>query len=206
MPDHNSIRFVAIAISGLLAWCSSASVAQQPEYTYQATSHCACSQCCQGSYRSAAFSDFKQLHASSPPPGNMTQRYPYDTWRMYYYDRPYNAHQVDQRTQELTATTNTFALPYSNRVFEDVFTQMEDNLMDHYLGYNSNPTNVNPEPAMQQVWRDKFLEYSDWHDHRNSRIQWQNAQLKNIQPQFQPQKNQLRNVSQGGEIPLHPNQ
>lgn len=100
-------------------------------------------------------------------PGNMSPRYPYDTERFYYYQRPYNSEHVSQRKQQsiLSGNGQIETRPYSNWVAKSLNKQGEKNLA----------------AAGSNLVEDGFLEYVDWRDHQSARIQWESHQPNQIQ-------------------------
>ena len=55
-----------------------------------------------------------------PPPGNLHGHMPYDTWRSYYYFRPYQARHVDDLSQSLNHGEMVLGQPFSNEFFRDL--------------------------------------------------------------------------------------
>ncbi|MEZ6099183.1 MAG: hypothetical protein R3E01_09445 [Pirellulaceae bacterium] len=103
----------------------------------------------------------------------MSPRYPYDTLRLCYYDRPYNAHHVEQELGIASFGRGTRALPYSNDFFEEVMQRFavrveeaaeQDQLFDTENSVKAAGLN-----------HDKYLEYVDWQLHRDARLNWERS-------------------------------
>lgn len=61
------------------------------------------------------------------PPGNLHQHIPYIAYpKDYYYFRPYNYFQIPDQQQEVMAYGDDPRDPYTNRVFERVYSQFPD--------------------------------------------------------------------------------
>lgn len=109
----------------------------------------------------------------------MSPRYPYDTERFYYYQRPYNSEHVSQRKQQsiLSGNGQIESRPYSNWVAKSLNKQGEKNLA----------------AAGSNLVEDGFLEYVDWRDHQSARIQWESHQPNQIQHDARrPQRSNTR--------------
>ena len=140
------------------------------------------------------------------PPGNLSQRYPYHALRFYYYDRPYNAFQVEQRYRERYSggTTSPYQ-PYSRQVFSSIYEQAQQQILDsRFLGYAArgpaNPEFVD-EPSEQQIARDKNFEYTDWRQHHRARLKWDYEQLL-VEQGTEPPSETQQGILQSSESPL----
>lgn len=102
------------------------------------------------------------------PPGNLSPRYPYSTWRTYYYDRPYNADHVVRAQQEVPVNP---AAPYSNHAMEDVFRQAEQRAWERQRAqlHSLSPA----DDSLRIFQQDGYLEYTDWQKHRAQRLRWE---------------------------------
>ncbi|MCA9262818.1 MAG: hypothetical protein KDA60_03175 [Planctomycetales bacterium] len=105
------------------------------------------------------------------PPGTMSQHFPYDATRRYYYDRPYNAGQVEQHLMMLGESELPRWLPYSNRVFTEAAERAEERyaaeLQQRTYFINSEQT----DPS--SYLKDRPLEFVDWQRHRVARLKWE---------------------------------
>ncbi|MFK7770270.1 MAG: hypothetical protein AB8B55_23875 [Mariniblastus sp.] len=96
-------------------------------------------------------------------PGNMSPRYPYETERFYYYQRPYNSNHVSNKNNESMMNGNgqqVHSRPYSNSTLQALNKQGEKNLAAY-----------GPE-----LVEDGFLEFADWRDHKKARLEWESNQ------------------------------
>ena len=114
------------------------------------------------------------------PNGGMSPRYPYETERFYYYQRPYNSQHVSKKIESVIngPTQHTATRPYSNGVAEALNKQGERNLAA------SGPDLV----------EDGFLEYVDWRDHQAARVEWEANQPapSNQNARYSPPPRRLR--------------
>lgn len=107
-------------------------------------------------------------HATIAPPGNLSPRYPYSTWRTYYYDRPYNADHVVRAQREIPVNP---AAPYSNQAMDDVFRQVEQRAWDRH---RASLDSLSPaDESIRAFQQDGFLEFTDWQKHREQRLGWE---------------------------------
>ena len=110
---------------------------------------------------------FRRNHTDElPPPGNLSSRFPYETFRRYYYDRPYN---VGQIRIESDSTRKNRALPYSNQIFRDVFLQFDERILEKLAEDVESPTLTSGDHS---ILHDKSLEYVDWREYRRARLKW----------------------------------
>lgn len=65
----------------------------------------------------------------NPPPGDMIYHIPYQTWRMYYYYRPYQAAHVEQHLHGFPGSQRHIAQPYANDVFADLHRSIAANVV-----------------------------------------------------------------------------
>ncbi|MBA2117878.1 hypothetical protein [Bremerella alba] len=64
-------------------------------------------------------------------PGNMVAHIPYDAYpKTYYYFRPYNMLHIPDQQARAAAWVENPALPYSNRIFDKVYAELEPMLND----------------------------------------------------------------------------
>ncbi len=100
--------------------------------------------------------------------GNLSPRYPYSTWRTYYYDRPYNADHVVRAQQEVPVNP---AAPYSNQAMEDIFRQAEQRAWERYRAqlHSLSPA----DDSLRVFQQDGYLEFTDWQKHRDQRLRWE---------------------------------
>lgn len=109
-----------------------------------------------------------------PPPGDLHPRYPYATFRMNYYDRPYGPGQESTAMVPRTGTVGLDPQPYRTRLFDELeakFTQKvtEDaSLNSYYLEAQGAKTAA--------AVHDGYLEYQDWRRHRDARLEWEKRQ------------------------------
>jgi len=65
-------------------------------------------------------------------PGNMTPHIPYVAYpKTYYYFRPYNMLHIPDQQARAAAWVENPALPYSNRIFDKVYAELEPTLNDN---------------------------------------------------------------------------
>lgn len=97
------------------------------------------------------------------PPGNMGLHFPYQATQMYYYRRPYNDYHVPGHLAESKGSpaesTLGENLGYSNHIFEEAHESAE-----LYFGKEI------PENEV-----DGLLEYVDWQEHQQQRLNWEGA-------------------------------
>lgn len=104
------------------------------------------------------------LRNPETPPGNMGLHFPYQANQMYYYRRPYNDIHVPTHVAESqdSPSQSTFGrgFGYSNQVFERAHETAEQ--------YHN---------ALQRrgggIEKDGLLEFVDWAEHRQSRLNWE---------------------------------
>ena len=113
--------------------------------------------------KEACAQQVQQFFSRVPPTGTMSQRFPYQAWKMYYYRRPYNMHHVSGHMQSSLLNQTNGSLPtnsYSNQVFQ----QIHQN-----VGFESDEFG-----DRQRLLEDGYLEYVDWQHHRDRRLEWAN--------------------------------
>ena len=117
------------------------------------------------------------------PPGDLVPHIPYRSANIYYYDRPYNAGYAEQRGFQAGPNSAINARqPYSNQMFEQIFEEFERTAVIGQLGEKTGESTI--DGFHDSVWRDKYLEYTDWQRHQLARQQWQNDKLEagNVAP------------------------
>ena len=126
---------------------------------------------------------FKSLCRPQSPPGDMLPRVPSESWQMYYYDRPYNAHQAADRFWSGSQIQGRSLHPYSRQIFKEAYLQIERS-----LGQGQYPGADYADKSY--VLKDKYLEYSDWKKFRVSRQRFEHAELEK-----ESTKGQFQNAS-----------
>jgi len=144
-----------------------------------------------------------QFFSRTLPPGNLTQRFPYEAPRFYYYDRPYNAFQADRRFQETTSSAMPHQ-PYAKQVFSSVYEQMERQILDsRFLGYADNEMSIDDrflsESSHEQIARDKNFEFTDWRKHHRSRMEWEYEQALVEQSMVEQRAIEQRTIEQAAD-------
>jgi hypothetical protein len=131
------------------------------------------SACCDG------FRSRPHYFTRTIPPGTLSQHYPYDALRFYYYDRPYNSYHVDRRYENKTSHfSDNPNQPYSKRIYDSIYERVERQIADNrILSFPDVTSNISMESAQQQIARDKNFEYADWQKHYRSRLAWENKRM-----------------------------
>ena len=125
---------------------------------------CCAQRCCRSAIRPVANSRIQ-------PPGNLQPHVPYRSENFYYYDRPYNAEQIQQRMLERNGVGAVSPRrPYSNQMFETIFEDFERNVVDGQLLEITDDSST--DGFRDSIWRDRYLEYTDWQRHRIARQDW----------------------------------
>lgn len=140
------------------------------------------------------------------PPGGLPPRYPYDTWRMYYYDRPYNVGQTNRAPLSGIDEPADQALPYSNKVFDDVARNVESQAWDELV--RSSFYEDGEKDRVDSLTKDRYIEYVDWSKHRAARVQWEQQGHKTEQlpeaPVYGDKQPRTPLASPADRLPLDP--
>ena len=112
------------------------------------------------------------------PNGDLSQRFPYDTFRFYYYDRPYNSFQIDGRRQEFLLQSDSRQLPYNRQVFRDVYQQMQHQILNSRFLEHGDLGADWIESDDEQISRDGNFEFVDWRTHFQARRSWNQKEMQ----------------------------
>ncbi|MCA9138865.1 MAG: hypothetical protein KDB00_18970 [Planctomycetales bacterium] len=106
------------------------------------------------------------------PPGTLCPRYPYETFRMYYYRRPYNASHLEQHMTDTNRVNPSNDIPYASPWFSEIYKRIETESVEERLSGGRS----DPETKRDLLVKDKVLEFVDWKRHRQARLQWESEQ------------------------------
>jgi hypothetical protein len=102
--------------------------------------------------------------------------------RYYYYDRPYNPQHVNNARWLAESRNRAPRTPYANAEFEEIYYQFERQFPlisgDSYSAAQREPV---IDPVSETPVKDKFLEYVDWRQRREARLNWEAAQRSSFE-------------------------
>lgn len=113
------------------------------------------------------------------PVGDLHQRFPYESLRFYYYNRPYNSFNTSgsQQLQVLGGGPSNHL--FSREVFRQVYQNAEQQIIDsRFLDYAESAEALGSpiESPVEQVARDKNFEFVDWREHYHARLESERQQ------------------------------
>ncbi len=123
------------------------------------------------------------------PTGDLHQRYPYQTFKFYYYNRPYSSFNTSSLQPGAPYGIRSQHL-YSREVFRQVYQDAEQQILDsrfldsQFLDYYAEPRGTRDSPIEspeEQVARDKNFEHVDWLRHYRARHEWERQQAEREQ-------------------------